>query len=92
MKRIRVSYDYHNILNDCFRRPEYIFPVGDDEVEDIWQEFEHMSHTTHANDKKYVMLHLLAMMCTGAAFLSGDVVRKDERDNIHCITDLEVLE
>ena len=92
MKQIRVTYNYHNLLNGRFVRQELNLPAGDDEVEDIWQEFNHMSHTTHANDDNYVMLHLIAVMCTASAFLAGQVIRKDERDNIHCITDLEVLE
>ena len=92
MKRIRVTYNYHNVLNGAFVRQEITFPVGDNELEDVWIEFDHMSHTTHANDERYVMLNLLATMCTGCAFLRGDVVQKAERDNIHCITDLEVLE
>ena len=92
MKKIRITYNYHSGLYGRFKHLEVAFPIADEELEDVLQEFDLMSHDTHKWDDKFLLLHLIAVVCTCTAYLQGDNVSHAERENIHCITDIEVME
>lgn len=94
MKRIRVTYNYHSMLHDEYKRMEITLAAGDFESEDVLQEFNACSHHLPArnDDSNFPMLKLLSVICTAQVFLAGDVTEKQERENIRCITDVEVLE
>lgn len=94
MKQIRVTYNYHSVIHDTYREMEITLAAGDWESEDVLQEFNACSHNLPArNDaSNFPMLKLIAMICTAQVFLAGDVTEKQERENIRCITDVEVLE
>ena len=94
MKKLRVTYNYHSILRDRYARIEITLAAGDWESEDVLQEFDACSHhlPIQQNDSNFPMLKLLALICTAQVFLAGDVVEKSERENIRCITDVEVVE
>lgn len=94
MKQIRVTYNYHSMLHDDFRKHEISMKVGDWEAEDCLQEFDACSHhlPIRQNVSNFPMLKLLALICTAQIFLIGDVIEKQERENIFCITDVEVME
>lgn len=93
MKKVRVTYNYHSKLHMCYMRKEITLPAADFEAEDCLQEFDACSHHFPLpKENNFPMLKLLSMICTGQIFLAGDIVEKQERDNIYCITDVEVLE
>ena len=94
MKKLRVTYNYHSMLHDRYSRRQITLAAGDWETEDVLQEFDACSHhlPIRQNDSNFPMLKLLALICTGQIFLAGDIVEKSERENIRCITDVEVLE
>ena len=94
MKKLRVTYNYHSVLHDRYTRMEITLAAGDWESEDVFQEFNACSHNLPArnDDSNFPMLKLLALICTGQIFLAGDVIEKQERENIYCITDVEVME
>lgn len=94
MKKLRVTYNYHSMLHDRYARMEITLASGDFETEDALQEFDACSHHLPIlqNDSNFPMLKLLAVICTGLIFLAGDVTEKQERENIRCITDVEVME
>ena len=94
MKKLRVTYNYHSMLHDRYTRMEITLASGDFETEDALQEFDACSHhlPNRQNDSNFPMLKLIAMICTGQIFLAGDIAEKSERENIRCITDVEVME
>lgn len=94
MKKLRITYNYHSVLHDTYREMEITLAAGDWESEDVLQEFDACSHHLPArqDDSNFPMLKLIAMICTAQVFLTGDVTEKSERENIRCITDVEVLE
>lgn len=94
MKKLRVTYNYHSMLHDRYARMEITLAAGDWESEDVLQEFNACSHHLPArnDDSNFPMLKLLSLICTAQVFLAGDVIEKQERDNIYCITDVEVVE
>ena len=94
MKKLRVTYNYHSMLHDRYARMEITLAAGDWESEDVLQEFNACSHHLPArnDDSNFPMLKLIALICTAQVFLAGDVIEKQERENIRCITDVEVLE
>lgn len=93
MKKLRVTYNYHSKLHHEYRRRKMTFQAADFEAEDCLQEFDAFSHHfPPQKESNFPMLALLSAICTGMIFLSGDVVDKQERENIYCITDVKVLE
>ncbi len=94
MKKLRVTYNYHSMLHDKYARLEITLAAGTLEAEDVLQEFNACSHHLPArnDDSNFPMLKLVALICTAQVFLAGDVTEKQERENIYCITDVEVLE
>lgn len=93
MKKLRVTYNYHSALHDKYMHREITLPAADFEAEDCLQEFDACSHHFPLQKQSnFPMLKLLSMICTGQIFLAGDIIEKQERENIYCITDVEVLE
>ena len=93
MKKLRVTYNYYSTLHDKYIHREITLPAADFEVEDCLQEFDACSHHFPLQKQSnFPMLKLLSMICTGQIFLAGDIIEKQERENIYCITDVEVLE
>lgn len=93
MKKLRVTYNYHSMLHDRYARMEISLAAGESEAEDVFQEFNACSHHFPLiKESNFPMLKLLAMICTGQIFLAGDIIEKQERENIYCITDVEVME
>lgn len=93
MKRIRVTYNYHSVLHDKYMHREITLPAADFEAEDCLQEFDACTHHFPLQkETNFPMLKLLSMICTCQIFLAGDIVEKQDRENIYCITDVEVLE
>lgn len=93
MKKLRVTYNYHSVLHDKYMHQEITLPAADFEAEDCLQEFDACSHHFPLQkENNFPMLKLLSMICTGQIFLAGDIIEKQERVNIFCITDVEVLE
>lgn len=93
MKKLRVTYNYHSMLHDKYMRHEITLPASDFEAEDCLQEFDACSHHFPLQkESNFPLLKLLSVICTGQIFLVGDVIEKQERENIFCITDVEVLE
>ena len=93
MKKLRVTYNYHSKLHHKYMRRKMTLPAADFTAEDCLQEFDAFSHHfPPQKESNFPMLALLSMICTGMIFLSGDVTEKQERENIYCITNLEVLE
>ena len=101
MKELRVTYNYHSKIHHKYMRRKMTLLAGDFEAEDCLQEFDAFSHhfppQKESNfppqkESNFPILALLSMICTGMIFLSGDVTEKQDRNNIYCITDVEVLE
>ena len=93
MKKLRVTYNYHSMLHDTYRHMEISLAAGEFEAEDVLQEFDACSHHFPLQkDSNFPMLKLLSLICTGQIFLAGDIIEKQERENIRCITDVEVME
>ena len=93
MKKIRVTYNYHSRLHDKNMRFETEFVAGDFEAEDCLQEFDLRSnHFQLYKESEFILLTLLSWLCTGLIFLAGDVPDTQDHNNIHCLTDVEVLE
>lgn len=94
MKKLRVTYNYHSMLHDKYAWMEITLVAGELESEDVLQEFDACSHhlPIRQNDSNFPMLKLISLICTAQTFLAGDVVAKQDRENIHCITDVEVME
>lgn len=93
MKELRVTYNYHSKLHHEYRRGKMTFLAADFEAEDCLQEFDARSnHFQLYKESDFILLTLLSALCTGQIFLAGDVVDEQDRGNIYCITDIEVLE
>lgn len=93
MKKLRVTYNYHSMLHDKYMHREITLPAADFEAEDCLQEFDACSHHFPLQkESNFPLLKLLSVICTGLIFLDGDMAEKEERENIFCITDVEVLE
>lgn len=94
MKNLRVTYNYHSMLQlNKFTQTEISLTAGDSEAEDCFQEFNAYSHSIICRkESNFPMLKLLALICTAQIFLAGDVIAANERENICGIVDVEVLE
>lgn len=92
MKKLRVTYNYHSALTGKYKHCEVTLMAADFEAEDCFQEFNARSQFPFKNDDNYIVLRLVAMICTAQIYLAGNVIETSDQNNIWCISDVEVLD